>query len=170
MLSPSVTDIGVVMLELQQPSLSRTHIRRVPQLQHRPAMPVPKERLDELLLELILIDTVALADPRRGPVAERLIERVLSPGEYLRVLDYYDEMTDDSDDESVLVAVCFTRAALKDSQWKTKMLRWFTHIVGVGRPLSEDGLVEVASLASAMGATLECQALYSALFGVDLFD
>ena len=42
-------------------------------------MPVPKERLDELLLELILIDTVAKGDAHRGPAAERLIERVLSP-------------------------------------------------------------------------------------------
>ena len=46
------------------------------------------------------------------------------------------------------------------------MLRWFTHIIGTGHPLSEDGLIEVASLASAMGATLECKALYNA-FGID---
>ncbi len=132
-------------------------------------MPFPKERLDEQLLELILIDTVALVDPRRSCVAERLIERVLSPGDYLRVLDRYDEMTDDSDDESELMAICFTRAASKDSHWKSKMLRWFTYIIGAGHPLCRDGLVEVASLAAAMGATIECKALYSTLFGIDPF-
>ena len=155
------------MPESQRPSPSRIIIRQVPELRDRLAMPVPKERLDEQLLELILIDTVALADPRRGPIAERLIERVLSPGDYLRVLDHYDKMTDDSDDESELIAICFMRAASKDSHWKSKMLRWFTHIIGAGHPLNEDGLAEVASLASAMGATLECKALYSAVFGGD---
>jgi hypothetical protein len=146
---------------------SRIPIRHIPELQDRLATPIPKERLDELLLELILIDTVALADPDRGPVAERLIERVLSPNDYMRVLDRYDQLSDDSDDESKLMSICFTRAASKDSRWKSKMLKWFTHIVGAGRPLSQDGLVEVASFASAMGATLECQALYSTLFGID---
>lgn len=121
-----------------------------------------------MLLELILIDTVALVDPRRGPVAERLIDRVLSPGDYLRVLDRYDEMTDDSDDESELIAICFARAASKDSHWKSKMLRWFTHIIGAGHPLTEDGLVEVASLASAMSAAQECKALYNA-FGIESY-
>jgi hypothetical protein len=136
-------------------------------LQDRLAMPVPKERLDELLLELILVDTVALADPRRGPVAERLLERILSPGDYVRVLERYDEMSDDSDDESELMSICFARAAAKDSHWKSKMLRWFTHIVGAGRPLSQDGLAEIATFASAMGARLECRALYGTLFGID---
>ncbi len=154
------------MPESQRPSPSRIIIKHVPELRDRLAMPVPKERLDEMLLELILIDTVALVDPRRGPVAERLIDRVLSPGDYLRVLDRYDEMTDDTDDESELIGICFARAASKDSHWKSKMLRWFTHIIGAGHPLSEDGLVEMASLASAMGATLECKALYNT-FGID---
>ncbi len=155
------------MPESQRPSPSRIIIQRVPELQDRLTIPFPKERLDEMLLELILVDTVALADPRRSPIAERLIERVLSPADYLRVLDRYDEMTDDSDDESELIAICFARAASKDSHWKSKMLRWFTHIIGAGHPLDEDGLVEVASLASAMGATLECKALYSTQFGID---
>lgn len=156
------------MPESQRPSPSRIILRHVPELRDRLAMPVPKERLDELLLELILIDTVALVDPRRGPVAERLIDRVLSPGDYLRVLDRYDEMTDDSDDESELIAICFARAASKDSHWKSKMLRWFTHIIGAGHPLTEDGLVEVASLASAMSAAQECKALYNA-FGIESY-
>jgi len=135
--------------------------------QDRLGMPVPREKVDELLLELILIDTVALADPRRGPIAERLIERVFSPGDYVRVLDRYDEVSGDDDDESRMVAFYFARAACKDSRWKSKMIRWFTHIVGAGQSLTEDGLVEVANLASAIGATIECQALYGTLFGFD---
>ena len=77
-------------------------------------------------------------------------------------------MTDDTDDESELMAYLASRAASKDSHWKSKMLRWFTHIIGAGHPLTEDGLVEVASLASAMGATQECKALYAA-FGIDSY-
>jgi hypothetical protein len=130
-------------------------------------MPVPRERLDELLLELILIDTVAEGRDDRGPVAERLIERVLSPADYLRVLDYYDELSGDDDDETQLVAIWFLRAACKDSRWKTKMLRWFMHVVGLGQPLDADGIAELASLAAAMGARTECQVLCAALFGVN---
>lgn len=151
------------MRESQRPSPGYTPARSVPDLKDRFSVPVPKERLDELLLELILIDTVALADPERGPAAERLIERVLPPSDYNRVMARWDELSDDDDDESGLVEFCFLRAAAKDSHWKSKMLRWFTYIVGGGRPLSSEGLTEVAGLASAMGAALECQALFKAL-------
>ena len=130
-------------------------------------MPVPRERLDELLLELILIDTVARVDSCRGPVAERLIERVLSPTDYLRVLDYYDELSGDDDDDSQLVAIWFLRAACKESRWKTKMLRWFTHVLGLGQPLTDSGVAELAALATSMGAGAECQVLCLALYGKD---
>jgi arginine/ornithine N-succinyltransferase beta subunit len=103
----------------------------------------------------------------RGPVADRLIERVLSPGDYLRVLDYYDELSGDDDDETQLVAIWFLRAACKESRWKSKMLRWFMHVVGLGQPLNEAGIAEMASLADAMGARVEWQALCAALFGMD---
>ncbi len=127
--------------------------RNIPDIKDRFSVPVPKERLDELLLELVLIDTVALAEPRRGPVAERLIERVLSPSDYARVLDRYDELSDDEDDEAGLVDFFFQRAAMKDSHWKSKMLRWFMYIVGGGQGLSSEGLTEVAALAASMGAS-----------------
>lgn len=150
------------MRESQRPSPSYTPARNIPEMKDRFSVPVPKDRLDEMLLELILIDTVALADPRRAPAAERLIEWALSPSDYTRVIDRYDELSDDDDDEAGLVEFCFRRAAAKDSHWKSKMLRWFTYIVGGGCPLSSEGLAEVASLASTMGAALECQALFRA--------
>jgi len=151
-----------------RPTPHASLVRPRPDLHEGLRLPVATEHLDELLLELILVDTVALGDPVRGPIAERLIERFLSPGDYASVLDRYDELSDDDDDdESELVSACFMKAAARDSHWKSKMLRWFTHIVGAGRPLTPAGLAEVASLAAAMNARLECQALYGVLFGVD---
>jgi hypothetical protein len=130
-------------------------------------MPVPRERLDELLLELILIDTVARSRPERGVVAERLVERVFPPAEYLRVIEYYDELSGDDDDDSQLVPIWFLRAACKDSRWKTKMLRYFSFVVGLGQALNEAGIAELAQLATAMGARLECQSLCLALYDQD---
>lgn len=147
------------MRESERPIPGHTSARNKPDLRDRFSVPVSKERLDELLLELILIDTVALADPRRGPVAERLVERVLSPSDYARVLDRYDELSDDDDDEAGLVEFVFRCASVKDSHWKSKMVRWFVYIVGGGRPLSNEALTEVAALAAAIGASREYQAL-----------
>ena len=150
------------MRESQRPSPGYSTTRNLPELKDRFSVPVPMERLDELLLELILVDTVALADPRRGPVAEHLIERAMSPADYGRVLERYDELSVDDDDEAGLVEFCFRRASAKDSHWKSKMLRWFTHVVGGGLPLSNDELVELAGLAAAMGAKPEWEALHRA--------
>lgn len=151
------------MRESQRPSPGYTPARNVPDIKDRFSVPVPKERIDERLLELILIDTVAIADPSRGPVAERLIERVLPPSDYARVLDRYDELSDDDDDEAGLVDFFFRCASAKDSHWKSKMLRWFMYIVGGGQGLSNEGLIEVASLAAAMGASREWQALFKTI-------
>ncbi len=153
------------MRESQRPSPGYTPARNIPDIKDRFSVPVSKERLDELLLELFLIDTVALVDAQRAPRAERLIERVLSPSEYTRVIDRYDELSDDDDDEAGLVEFFFQRASAKDTHWKSKMLRWFMYLVGGGRGLSSEGLTEVASLAAAMGAGRECQALFSTIAG-----
>ena len=147
------------MRESQRPSSAYTPTRNVPDLKDRFSVPVPKERIDEMLLELILIDSVALIDPERGAAAERLIERVLTPSDYARVLDRYDELSDDDDDEAGLVEFFFQCASVKHSHWKSKMLRWFVYIVGGGQGLSKEGQAEVGSLAAAMGAAREWQAL-----------
>ncbi|MGE5602524.1 MAG: hypothetical protein ACM30E_05710, partial [Nitrososphaerales archaeon] len=115
------------MRESQRPRPGFTPGRNKPDLKDRLSVPVRKERLDELLLELILIDTVALADPRRGPIAEGLIERVISPGDYARVLDRYDELSDDDDNEAGLVEFVFGSASVKDSHWKSNMVRWLIY-------------------------------------------
>ncbi len=157
------------MPESQRPTTGRVPVRRLYEPQGRRGMPVPRERLDELLLELILIDTVARLKPERGPVAERLVERVFPPADYLRVIEYYDELSGDDDDDTQLVPIWFLRAACKDSGWKTKMLRYFTHVVGLGQPLGDEGVAELARLADAMGARLECQVLCLALYDKDPF-
>jgi hypothetical protein len=151
------------MSDSHRPGSGYTPARRVPELRDRFSLPVQTERIDELLLELILIDTVAVAKPHRASAAERLIARVFSRSDYARVLDRSDELSDDNDDDSGLVDLYMLRASAKDSHWKSKMLRWFSYIVGGGCPLSNDDLAEIAGLASAMGATRECQALFSTL-------
>ena len=150
------------MRESQRPGPGYSTTKSSPDIKDRLSVPVPKERLDELLLELILVDTVALVDPRRGPIAERIIERAMSPTDYSRVLDRYDEISEDDDDEAGLIEFCFKHATVKDSHWKSKMLRWFMRIVGSGRALSSDDVVELAGLAAAMGATCEWEALHRA--------
>ena len=75
-------------------------------------------------------------------------------------MERYDELSVDDDDEAGLVEFCFRRASAKDSHWKSKMLRWFTKIVGKGHPLSSEELVELAGLATAMGAKPEWEALH----------
>ena len=55
------------MRESQRPSPGYSTTRNLPDLKDRFSVPVPKERLDELLLELILVDTVALVDPQPRP-------------------------------------------------------------------------------------------------------
>lgn len=155
------------MPESQRPTTGRVPVRRLYEPQGRRGMPVPRERLDELLLELILIDTVARLQPERGVVAERLVERVFPPTEYLRVIEYYDELSGDDDDDSQLVPIWFLRAACKDSSWKTKMLRYFSYVVGLGQALNDAGVAELAQLATAMGARAECQSLCLALYDTD---
>lgn len=157
------------MPESQRPTTGRVPVRRPFEPQGRRGTPVPRERLDELLLELILVDTVARLRPERGPIAERLIERVFAPADYLRVIEYYDELSGDDDDDSQLVPIWFLRAACKDSRWKTKMLRYFNHVVGLGQPLADEGIAELARLADAMGARPECQVLCVALYDKDPF-
>ena len=158
------------MPESQRPTTGRVPVRRLYEPQGRRGMPVPRERLDELLLELILIDTVAHLQPERGQAAERLIDRVFPPAEYQRVMEYYDELSGDDDDDTQLIPVWFLRAACKDSRWKSKMLRYFNHVIGLGQPLGDEGIGELAKLADAMGARLECQVLCLALYDRDPFE
>jgi hypothetical protein len=56
--------------------------------------------LDDYLLELILMDTIAVAGGRPIPGAERVIQRFLPTGLYDRIIARYDALSDDRDDSS----------------------------------------------------------------------
>ncbi len=111
--------------------------------------------LDDCLLQLILIDTVALRDSRRGCIAERLIEQLIPTHQYDLVMARYDELTDDSDDETGLLERWFCQAAARDSQWKGAMLAQLLRVIALDGELDAEGVDELGSLAQAIGATEE---------------
>jgi hypothetical protein len=126
--------------------------------------------LDDFLLELILIDTLTVADPTREAISERLIHRVIPRHVYPRVMDRFDDLSRDADDDADVLAEWLPRAAAKDNRWKAKMIRWFVLIVGGGRRLSTNQLIEIAQLAAAMGAAAHCQHLFRAVFDFDPYN
>jgi len=103
------------------------------------------------------MDTIARPDGRRANTAEELIERSIPETYYERVMDRYDELSDDTDDESRLLEPWLARAAAKSSQWKAKMIWRFLYIVTVDERISNQAINEVISLAMAMDAGPECQ-------------
>jgi hypothetical protein len=117
-------------------------------------------QLDRYLLELILIDSLAALDPRRGGMAERVVERYIPRPLYERVLERYDCLACDGDEPDVL-AHWLHRAARQDTRWKSKMILRFMHIVCVEGRLTEAGMADVAELARAMAAERECRRLFS---------
>lgn len=114
-----------------------------------------RECLDDCLLQLILIDTVAMRHPRRGCIAERIIEQVIPIHQYDLVMARYDELTDDSDDETGLVERWFSLAASRDSHWKGAMLAQLLRVIAVDGELDDAGIDELGSLAQAIGAAEE---------------
>jgi hypothetical protein len=114
-----------------------------------------RECLDDCLLQLILIDTVAMRHPRRGCIAERIIERLMSIHQYDLVMARYDDLTDDTDDETGLVDKWFAVAAGRDSDWKGAMLAQLVRVIAVDGELDAEGIDELGSLAQAIGATEE---------------
>lgn len=117
-----------------------------------------QESLDDHLLELILMDTIAVAGGRPIRNAERVIQRFLPEGLYDRIIERYDELSDDADDTDPRALLRWLRvAARKDTCWKRKMIMRFLCIVRAGDPIGYAELAEVAALASAMGARRECR-------------
>ncbi len=113
--------------------------------------------LDDCLLQLILIDTVALRDPRRGCIAERLIEQLIPLHQYDLVMARYDELTDDSDDETGLLERWFAAAAARDSRWKGAILAQLLRVIAVDGELDAAGIEELGLLAQAIRAIEEFQ-------------
>lgn len=136
----------------------------------RPRRPATPEELDDFLLELILIDTLTVADPTREELSERLIRRVIPRSIYPRVMDRYDDLSHNAADDADVLAQWLPRAAMKDNRWKAKMIRWFVLIVGGGRRVNSEQLIEIANLAAAMGAASHCQHLFRSVFDFDPYN
>jgi hypothetical protein len=151
------------MRESQRPSPGYSSTRNIPDVKDRFGIPVSKERTDEQLLELILIDSVARRDLSRSHRADSLTDSLFTTSDYARIMQRYDDLSDDEDDETGFEEYFFLRASMKDTHWKSKMLRLFVYIVGGGQGLSNEGLTEVASLAASMGAMREWDGLLKAL-------
>lgn len=131
---------------------------------------VTPSQLDDYLLELILIDTLAVAAPYREVYSERLIRRAIPPSVYGRVMDRFDALSRDAADDADILAQWLPRAASKNNRWKAKMVRWFVLVVGGGRRLNSEQLIEIARLAAAMGAAPHCQQLFRAVFDFDPYN
>jgi hypothetical protein len=86
-----------------------------------------------------------------------LIERCIPEAYYDRVMDRYDALSDDSDDERHLVETWLAKAASKSSQWKAKMIWRFLYIVTVDERITNQAINEVISMALAIDAGPECQ-------------
>jgi hypothetical protein len=116
-----------------------------------------KDNLDNLLLELILMDTIATTGGRCIQGAERVIQRYVPTGLYDRIIERYDEISDDRDDINPHFLDPWLRlAALKDSRWKRKMILRFLCILSAGGAIGKSELSDVAALAAAMNASREC--------------
>lgn len=116
--------------------------------------------LDDYVLELILMDTIAVAGGRARPGAEQAIQRFLPAGLYDRIIARYAALSDDEDDDPYLLLPWLRKAARKDSRWKRRMIVRFLCIVRAGGALGADELAEVAALAAAMGAGRECRQVF----------
>jgi hypothetical protein len=130
------------------------------------------------LLELVLIDSLAVLDPRRVRAAEQVIERCIPRQCYENVMERYDRLSGDSlrgdcpsgaSDTADVLTVWLPRAARRDSGWKSRMVLHFLDIVRVDGRIPDSGLADVAALACGMGAGRECRRLFCLAFGFDPF-
>ncbi len=118
--------------------------------------------LDEYLLELILMDTIAVVGGRCDPGAEQVIQRYLPAGLYDRIMARYDALSEYwPDDDPNLLAPWLRRAAARDSRWKRRMIVRFLCIMRATGPVGPAEWAEVAALAAAMDAGRECRQVFS---------
>jgi len=121
--------------------------------------------LDTYVLELILMDTISVAGQRCIPGAERTIQRFIPEALYERIIERYDELSDDLDDRDPCFLDRWLRlAAQKDAHWKRKMIKRFICIMRAGGSIGALELAQVASLAAAMDACRECRQLFGVAF------
>jgi hypothetical protein len=118
-------------------------------------------RLDRYLLELILLDSLAVLDHRRGHTAEQVIDRCIPPPWYERAMARYERLSIDGADAQDVLAQWLPRAAQMNTRWKARMIRRFLLIVPVEGRFTEAGLADVAALARGMSAERECRRLFA---------
>jgi hypothetical protein len=119
---------------------------------------------EDYLLELILIDTIALADPARDRAAEQMIERCIPADSYDAVMDLYDELSAGDEtaaaaNEQALLQPWYDAACAKDSLWKIQMIAKLLYVAAGGQVVSTEALADVAALAERIDATPELRAL-----------
>lgn len=124
--------------------------------------------LDDLILELILMDWLIAAGHRPRPKAARMIVRYLPPGSYEQIIERYDALSDDADQDKDLWP-WLQRSAQKSSAWKTAMIGRFIYLNSLDWRLDDQALGEISALAVAMGAQEECRLLFTGRFGYDPF-
>jgi hypothetical protein len=88
-----------------------------------------------------------------------MIERCIPGEEYERVMDLYDEMSDDNESESALLLPWYARACAMDSRWKLEMVGKLLYVAAGGRTLTVQAIAEVAVLVEQIGALPEFHAL-----------
>ncbi len=123
--------------------------------------------LDELVLQLVLMDSLIAVGRCPRPRAESMILRYLTPGAYDRIIERYDELSDD--DEDLNLSPWLQLAALEPSWWKVAMIERFLYLASLDRRLDDRALGDVATLAAAIGAREECRLIYTLGFGYDPF-
>lgn len=121
-----------------------------------------RNALDDYLLELILMDTIAVTGRRPLAGVEGIIQRFLPAGLYDRVMARYDALSEGwADDDPQLLAPWLKKAAAKDSRWKRRMITQFLCILHTSGAIGPAEWAEVAALAAAMGAVQECRQVFS---------
>ncbi|MCX7706604.1 MAG: hypothetical protein N2204_01160 [Anaerolineae bacterium] len=124
--------------------------------------------LDDLLLELILMDSLISIGHRPRPKAEAMITRYLPPGAYAQVVEHYNELSDDGEGDVNLLP-WLRMAASRPTWWKVGMVERFLYLVSLDRRVDDQALSEVGTLAAALGATEECRLISTLGFGHDPF-
>jgi len=122
---------------------------------------------DDLLLDLILMDSLVATGRRPRPRAARMIPRYIPPGCYEQVIERYDVWSENSGHATDLLRPWLRRAARKTSLWKIAMVERFLYLVSLDFRIDDRTLGEVAALADAMGAREECRLIYATGFGYD---
>ncbi len=151
---------------LDEAELARRSVTRLPS---QADLSDPRsESLDDLLLELILMDSLIWMGPQPRPRAEAMIIRYLPPGAYTQIMERYDELSDD-DEEDFDLLPWLRMAASKSTWWKIAMIERFLYLTSLDRRIDDQMLAEVSTLAGAMGAAEECGKIYRLGFGYDPF-